>query len=228
MAAYCVAADVRAITAQDLTTSDISDANLNTIIGYAISQLNHDITTKVYEETASYIDAYRENDRDGSNTIYYVKNSFLWYLGDMNDDGAITTSDAEVWLYDSTNQTRTQATISAIDEIGKITLSAAPTSDITVKVSYRKSPVKIADPALKRACALLSTSMAYEGIDAREKKRIGLRSFSISKDPQAASKYRQMYDRAISAILSREPVKKVEQEELLQRLEYYPQSAFRA
>ena len=227
--AYITAQDVRDITAQDLTTSDISDSDLNDIINFAISQVNNDICTKITEEEVDYIDSYRKNLIDGSNTVYYVKSSFEWYLGDLNDDGTVDENDVIVWIYDGSSYTRSKATVSSVTEYGKITLSSAPSSTTDkITVTYRKCPVSVntPDPLLKKACAELAASIAYGGIDAREKKRVSIEGFSISKDPQAERHYRKRYEQTIAQILSKEPMSKTEQEKFLREPEYYGTEKF--
>lgn len=221
MTAYCEASDVRAITGQDLATGDISDDNLNTIItSYAIPQVNADISEKVILERASYIDSYRENKRDSSNTEYYTQTSWDWYIGDLNDDGEVNTSDALVYLYNQSTKIRSSATISALDETGKITLSSAPSSDDIVYITYRKSPVSISDALLKKACAELAAAIAYSGIEAREAKRVGIRGFSISRNPIAHKHYLARYTESISKLLAREPIKESKAEDTLKPLSY--------
>lgn len=222
MAAYITYQDVRDITSGDLTTDDISNDDLtNSIIPYAISELNNAICTKVTEERVVNIDTYRENAINGSNVTFFVQSSFGWYLGDFNDDGEIDENDAKVWLYNPSDKSRTAAVISAIDEIGKITLSTAPSNSINrINITYRRSPVSISDPLLKKACAELAASIAYGGIDAREKKRVSIRGFSISRNPEAESKYHNRYIRTLVQLNSRQTVVEKKQVESLKPLIY--------
>jgi len=60
--AYCTATDVRNVT--NLTTEDISDADITEIIKHATAELNHAINSKIIEEEVSYIDEWRQNKID--------------------------------------------------------------------------------------------------------------------------------------------------------------------
>lgn len=204
---YIGPGDVRDITSQDLTTDDISDNDLNDHIANALAQVNNDICLRIYEERVGPIDNYRTNYIDGSNTIYYIPTSWEYYIGDLNDDGEITTSDIKVYLYDTSDSSRTEATVSAIDETGKVTLNSAPSGNVDkITMTYRRSPVSISDRLLLLACGQLTASMAYCGLDSRKKGRVGIRGFVISRDPQAAKEYHGRYLKTLALINSRQPV----------------------
>ena len=103
---YCSMADFRAIT--NLTTSCISDADAYDLITMAAYQINGDLNTKVIRERVGYIDITRQNERDGSNTEYYVKKWEGKYLADFNNDSQVTTSDIIVYAVDGDgNETET-------------------------------------------------------------------------------------------------------------------------
>ena len=221
MTVFIVSQDVYDITAQDLTTDDISSADLTDIINFAISEVNNAICVKVIEERVKGIDTYRENLIDGSNTEYFPQTSWTWYIGDFDDDGEIDSADAQVWLYNASAKTRTAAAISSIDEVGKITLTTAPPTSIDkMTITYKKSPVSISDSLLKKACAELSASIAYGGVDAREKKRVAIRGFSISKNPEAERNYFNRYLQTLSQLISRQSVIEKKQEITLKPIEF--------
>ena len=200
---------VRAMTAFDLDKSAINDPMLREMVEYAQVKVNHDIGTKIWLEPVVGIDNYRENKVDGSNKDYYVRNSWRWYLGDLNDDGELTIADVEVWLYDTANETRSLATVSTIDERGKITLSTAPSSTYDLKITYIKCPVSIETPhyLVKKATAELAAAMAYSGVQAREYKRIAMPGLSVSVTPKASLMYKEKYESTITQILSRMPIR---------------------
>lgn len=212
--------DVRAITSYDITTSDLSDDELNTLIAYAIAEFNNDVGVRIIEEEVSYIDQYRKNEIDGSNKTFYVQSSFLWYLGDLNNDGNISTADVEVWVYDSADDTRTKYTVSEIDEIGKVILSKAPPSTSTVKITYLRVPLPMSDALMKKAICELSAHYAYMGLDAREKKRVNIRGFSIARDPRAAKDYYNRYLETLARINARHAVLVGQQKDTLKKLSY--------
>jgi len=74
-----------------------------------------------------YIDAFRKNTINGTNTDFYVPDSWDKYLGDRDGDLEINTDDVEVWEYTNT-KTRSQLTVSSLDEYGHVTVSTAPAS----------------------------------------------------------------------------------------------------
>jgi len=215
---------VRAITAFDLDTDIVNDPKLKEIIEVAQVDVNHAIGTKVFLEKVRGIDDYRENNIDGSNTNYYVQYSWDWYFGDLNDDGALTVADVEVWLYDSTNDIRSLATVDSIDERGMVTLNSAPASTYDLKITYIKCPVSIETPhyLVKKATGELAAAMAYSGVQAREYKRISMPGLSIAVTPKAHYIYRTKYEETITRILSRKPVviKKPTEESLLSPLKF--------
>lgn len=131
---YCSVDDVRLIS--KLTTSDISDADLEDIIAGVTKEINKKINIEVIREKIEYIDNTRENDINGVNTTYYVKNWKGKYLADRNYDGEVNTSDVIVYAV-NTNGTETEATVSSIttDE-GKIVLSTAYNSTYTLYITY--------------------------------------------------------------------------------------------
>lgn len=225
--AYIGASDVRDVTSQDLTTDDISDNDLNDHISNALAQVNNDICLKIYEEPVVSIDNYRTNYIDSSNTVYYIPKSWEFYIGDLDDDGEITTSDIKVYLYDTSDSSRTEATVSAIDETGKVTLSSAPSGNVDkITMTYRRSPVSISDRLLLLACGQLTASMAYCGLDSRKKGRVGIRGFVISRDPQAAKDYRNRYLKTIALINSRQPVVLKQRNVKLKKLGYLHSSPY--
>ncbi len=157
---YCSMANFRSIT--HLTTDCITDADAYDLITLAAYQINGDINTKAIRERIEYIDRTRENDRDGSNTTFYVKNWEGKYLADFNNDSQVDTSDVTVYAVDS-DGTETTPTISSIDvSNGKITLSSAPSSDKTLYVTYAWSYVNESTPdrQLRMACAFLTAALA--------------------------------------------------------------------
>jgi len=108
--------DVRLFT--DLSTDDITDNKLDDMIAYAWTQVQEDIGIRYEEEVVDYIDRYRENTKDDTNTTFYVKNSYTRYLGDWDGDGnALETDDIEVFEYDS-DDTRTELTVATISANG--------------------------------------------------------------------------------------------------------------
>ena len=84
-----------------LTTDDISDEDIENIISEATKEVLTQLNVKVIREKIEYIDETRENDIDGSNKTYYVKNWKGKYLSDLDMDGSVDTSDIIVYAVDS-------------------------------------------------------------------------------------------------------------------------------
>jgi hypothetical protein len=158
---YAGTADVRLIT--NLSTSDISDANLNSLITYAAYEMNSDIGVTLYTRLGD--SNYFIGDYDGSNKTFALKFS---PLGDLNNDGTVDTSDIEVWSKANTADVYTKmtsgtATISSIDdhEMGKFTFTTTPSLTNDYIVKYVWFPIPFNHPLLKRACAELTAYLAF-------------------------------------------------------------------
>ena len=147
----------------NLSTTDISDGTLDNLICEATKEIMYSINIKVIREKIKYIDETRENDIDGSNTTYYIKNWKGTFIGDNNLDGDIDTDDIVVHAVDS-NGTETTATVSSIDyDDGKFVLSTAYDSsyDLYVSYSYCYYNPYTPDPLLSLAATYLTASYAY-------------------------------------------------------------------
>jgi len=171
------------------------------LIKHAQKIIVRDVSIKVTEENAIAIDDWRENKIDGSNTEYFVQKSWDWFLFDLNSDGDVNTSDAEVWLYDSADDSKTAATVSAIDEVGKITLSSAPAEATDyVKITYRYAPVSIDDPLVNTACTLLTAAYCYLKLRADEADTIGLGPIRVSFKSKTFDSYFKQYQDVVYSI----------------------------
>lgn len=205
--AYCSASDVRLLTGW--TTSDIDDSTLTSIITYVTSLINHEINSKIIEEQVTEIDSTRQNKIDGLNTTYYVQKSFEWFVGDMNDDGSVTTSDIAVYNYDS-DAVKTQLTVSSVTpNDGKFVLSSAPSSSNTLTVTYVYSPVSESDPhpLLRYGAANLAAAIAslrlYSVGDFNKLVLGKLRLETGKADSTAFAKYYSVYNRILDMLKSR-------------------------
>jgi len=178
--AYCTPSDVRLLA--NLSSVDISDADLETLIGYATAELNSEVNGRIIEEVIEYIDDVRENKIDGSNTTFYVSKSFLWYLGDYNNDGAVTVDDIVVYEYKN-DDTKEQLTVTSIDEVGKFVVSTAPASTSYITATYSYCPISEQQPhaLIKKACIELTAAMAFSKIHARDWDRLSIGKLSISR-----------------------------------------------
>jgi len=205
---YCSMEDFRAIT--NLTTSCISDADTYDLITMAAYQINGDINTKVIRERIGYIDSTRENDIDGSNTYFYVKNWKGKYLADFNNDAQVTIADVIVYAVDNDGVETTPA-VSSIDvDNCKITLSSAPSSDKNLYVTYSWSSVNESTPdrQLRMACAFLTAALAQARINIGRAPQVSMGNIRLYRHMDAYdafySKYlgilRQINDKIIETV----------------------------
>lgn len=199
---YCTPEDVRDIV--DISNTDLTDYQLYKVIQKSQRKINSDVMIEIKEEPVEYIDEYRQNDIDGSNTDYYVQSSWNWYIGDSDGDGEITADDVTVWIYDSSANTRSEATVSSVDEKGKIVLSSAPANNTELTISYWKCPVDPATPdnRLRDACAYLAGGLAYLKLKADEYDKISLGTLKVAKTSKAYTDYYLNYEDEIRKIKS--------------------------
>jgi len=198
--AYCTASDVRNISG--LTTSEISDDDLNTLISYATAQLNRDIQIKIVRERATYIDKTRPNYVNGSNNVFYVQTWREYYIGDLNDDGVVDTNDVVVYLV-SGDGTETTATVTAVDhEAGKITLQSAPPAGTRVYITYCASHADMSTPhpLVKLACAQLTAALAFTKMDVKKVQSWAVGKIRVTKPSQGFVEFYNQYQRTVNSI----------------------------
>ena len=203
---YCSGDDVRVLT--NITTDDISSADMTNIIAQSTIQVNQDINVQVEREPISYIDNTRQNKIDSSNTTYYVKNWEGKFLADRNNDGSVTTSDLIVYQVDS-NGTETKPTISSIgDDDCKITMETAPQSDKRYYVSYAYSPVRegTVDSRVKLATIMLTAAFCYAKINFGRAPSMSFGSTRFNRHMEAYQMYLERYREIIAQINSLEEV----------------------
>ena len=200
---YCSPDDIRTIA--NLTSDDITDSRLYDIITFAMTQLNHEINSKIIEEPVSEIDSTRTNKIDSSNTTFYVQKSFDWFIADMDDDGDVDTSDIIVYKYDSEG-VRTEPAISSITpNEGKFVLTTAPESGSTLKVTYSYASVSESDPhpLLKICCAHLAASLAFTRIETGYFERLQIGKLTLQNTSRGFTQYYDLYRRGIHLLQSR-------------------------
>ena len=181
MTSYCSTADVRIIT--NLTTTDISDADLNSLIDYATYQLNADIGVTMYVKFAD--SNYFVGDYDGSNAVFAFKAS---PIGDLDNNGTVNTSDIDVWSKANTADVYTKmttgtATIASIDdpEFGKFTFTTVPSLTNDYVLKYVWFPVPFNHPLLKKALCELTAYLAFLKANLKDVDSYRLGKLSVSK-----------------------------------------------
>ena len=189
----------------DLNTSDISDNDLTSLITQATAILNADILVYVHEEQVTAIDSERENKIDGSNTTFYTRH---YPIGDLDDDGDVDTDDIKVYLFDSSGA-RSTATVASIDDadLGKFTLSSAPSSGYTMRVSYRYAPIGISISSVhalvKQACIFLTAALAYTKLRPSQISKYTVDRLTVVQSESEFQHYWNLYRQTVREILAR-------------------------
>lgn len=195
--------DVRLFTG--LSDSDITSADLTTLVEYATVQLNRDINYIVNDEKVDYISAEKRNKMDGSNTIYYAKliDKTTNRFGDYNNDGEVNASDVIAYTIDGSGD-RTVYTVSSMDnaEIGKFTLSSAVPASEQLYIHYSVAPVNESAPdnLIKMACVQLAAALAFTRIDAKKISKYKVGKISITQQSQGFDIFYNQYQRTVSKI----------------------------
>lgn len=157
-------------TLQDALGTDspsFTDAQLNAIITRETTRINHKLNTKVIRERIEYINDTKKNQINDSNTTFYVREWFGKYFGDMNNSGTVTVADITVISRDS-DGTETELTVSSIDNDNMgFTLSSAPSSDVTLYVTYTYSyfDMQTPDQNIQDLARYLCLSSCYFDIE---------------------------------------------------------------
>jgi len=194
---YCTQTEVRLIT--NLSTSDISDADLTSLITEATKHLNSLINVPVIREEILYLDETRENKIDGSNTTYYIRNWQDKFIGDSDFDGDVDISDITVYAVNS-DGTETTPEISSINTTNKsFTLSTALNSNYRLYVSYEwcyRNP-STPDALISLACKFLTASLAYAKINIGRSPSL---SFGNQRILRHMDSFKIYYDKAMEII----------------------------
>lgn len=197
---YALYTDVNLLT--NISSSDIANTDITSIIAHATVELNRLINVKEIRERVDYIDSTRKNKRDGSNTTFYVKNWKGKFLADRDNDGDVDTDDLIVYQIDSEG-TETELTVSTIthDE-GKFVLSSAPSSEVRLYVTYEwcYKDVSTPDNLVKLACVYLTASYCYGKLNIGMAPKLKFGNQSIERDMKSPEYYRQMAHSLINSI----------------------------
>lgn len=198
--AYVTTDEVRTIT--NISSSQISDADLSNIITFASYQLNEDLQIEIDRERVGYVSETKTNDIDGSNTTFYVKNN---YIGDLDDDFDVTTSDIVMWK--EYLETKSYLTISSVDVAeGSFTVSSAPANEGSYYVKYTYSKARMDASGLakkvKLAAAQLTAAWAYSKLNVGKAPRFRMGNLTVFRDTSAHKYWIDQYKETISKINS--------------------------
>ena len=210
--------DVRALT--DLPSGSISDDEILALQPYAASELNSDIQIIYKDWRVHTIDSWRNNDQDGSNTVFYVPDDKR-PIGDYDSDGGIDTSDVVAYTIEPASGTgtssskRTSITVSAItdDELGKITLATAPPSNGSLYLTWAYTPLEMETPhpLIKKAIAQMTAALAYSRVDVGKVSKFRVGKVAVMQQSEAFKKYMDDYKQTVYKIKT-DAVKMVEYE----------------
>jgi len=198
---YCSLNYVRELC--NITTSDLSDTELYSLIEKATCVLNSDINSRVIREKIVGIDNTRKNEINGTNTTYYVQNWRGKFIADADDNALVNTDDITVYQVAS-DGTETELTVSSISpNEGSFVLSSAP-NGVTLYVTYFHAPLSESDPdeQIKLACAYLSIAFAYEKINRGMSPQQVYGNVRFMRDMRAGNDYFQRYENQIAKINS--------------------------
>jgi len=198
--AYATYGDVNTMT--NITSSDVANADVTSLIAEATIILNPLINVRVTREPVLYIDSTRKNKIDGSNTTYYVKNWRGKYLADMENDGDVDTSDVIVYLVAS-DGTESTTTVSAIDSDDcKITLTTAPSSGYKMYITYEwcwRDP-STPDGLIKLACVYFTAALCYAKINVGRAPQVSFGNFRVYRHIESYDKYFKMAMKVVNDI----------------------------
>lgn len=139
------------------SSSDFSDLEITSFIAEAQRKVCSDLTTIIIREKVEYIDSYRSNNIDGSNTTFFMRNWLGNNLSDLNFDNEVNTKDVKVYILNTSTNTETEVVPASIDINNcSFTLSSAPVSNSIIYVTYSYIGT---DPY--RPNSLLSSCVAY-------------------------------------------------------------------
>jgi len=186
----------------NLTSSDVSESDVTNLIAEATKQLNGLINVHVERERVLYLDSTRENNIDGSNTTFYVKNWKGKFIADMDDDGDVDTDDITVYLVNS-DGTETEAAVSSVapDE-GKFVLSSAPSADYRMYVTYEwcYKDENTPDPLVKLACTLLASAYCYAKVNIGRAPQVAFGNTRIYRHIDSFEHYYQRFLKVVNLI----------------------------
>lgn len=150
-----------------ISSTDFTDGELEEVIPLAQREINSHIITKVFRERVQFIDDYRRNDINGTNTTFYLRNWLGKYIGDFDYDNDVNVNDLKVVAVNQTDHTETTLTVSSIDIPGcSFTLSSAPNGvDLYVDYAFTEFDPVNPNPFLAQAASYLASSYLFNGTD---------------------------------------------------------------
>lgn len=210
---YCSIEKVRLVS--NIESEDVGDADLRDLRDdVATPELNSDVNQKVQKELADRVSDSKTNKVNGSNKTFYLRKPHRSFrtLGDLNDDGEVTTDDVKALRIDG--ETREELTVASIDDFSEGELTVEKSNGDAVEsgdiyFTYAVSPVDAHTPdsRLATACAQLTAAYAFTKIDAPKLKNYSIGDVSINSQTEGYSMMRNKYMESIRSVNNRETIK---------------------
>lgn len=196
---YCVPQDIYDFT--NIECKKIDELTLSKYIELATAQINRDISVEICKEVIRQVDDTKLNTINGVNTTFYTQN---YPIGDLNNDGEVTTEDIKVYSID-VDGTRTELSVTSITpNTGQFVLSSAPTTtDLArIELEYVVTPVTVHDPhpLVRLACIYLAAGYAYSKINIGKAKSMRFGTMSFIRHLESVDEYMKKYDSIIFRI----------------------------
>jgi hypothetical protein len=179
-----------------LTTTDISDDDLESLIIIAQKEVLLQTNINVIRERIEYLDDTRKNKIDGLNTTFYIKNWEGNFIADYNYDLTVSISDLALVSVNSSGFESSVAISSVTPTEGKFTTTTAPSNvDLYVTYAYSNFNQVTPDPLLKLATEYLCASYAYMRISSSQNKKVKFGNVEITNSTGKEGSYTLFFDK---------------------------------
>lgn len=215
---YCSVNKVRLVSG--LESQDIDDGRIRDIRDeVATEELNKDVNQKIQDEQVNrQISGEKENNIDGSNTTFYLRETHKNELrvGDRSGDGLVDASDLDVYQIDQDDNRVTSLNVTLDDAyVGKFTVKDSgdsPLEEGDLFSSYVVSPVDQdgyknqdfsgdgPDRLIETACAQLTAAYCFTNIEASKLKDFSVGNVTINSQSEGARIMREQYRDTIRRI----------------------------
>lgn len=212
---YCGVEHVRLVSGLDST--DIRESKLRDLRDkVAVSRLNQDISVMVENERVQSLGDGKDNKVNGENTVFYLArtDNSRRSLGDLDNDGEVTTDDIEAYFYSSEEGERVDVDILSIIDADDGAFEAVrkssgePLDNGKLYVTYRASSVNVSNPhpLVETACAQLTSAYAFTNIEAKKLKNFSIGDVTIRKQSEGYSHMMDQYMDTVKKITERDRI----------------------
>jgi hypothetical protein len=191
--------DVKLLTG--LTDNDIDIDDLKSLIGIAQKEVLMQINNKVIRELVQYIDETRQNEIDGTNKTYYIKNWKGNFISDFNYDFSVNASDVTMYSVDGNGNELEVSIDSVTYDEGKIVVTTEQNNvDLYITYVYTYFDPVNPDPLLKLATEYLAGAYTYMRINSSQKKQVKFGNVTITNGIGKESAYNFLFDKYMDII----------------------------